>query len=192
MRIHELSKMINVSNKEIIAKLAGLGILVKSHMSKVDDAALKKLEYIFGKKVSVAAKKKTAPAKAKKTAAAKEAPKTKEKAAPDKAPVKTETQVKKPIVKKPAKPVIKPEPAPAAKKEAATPEKPAKEIDSEKIAKFKSKPGMQRAFDSVRRVDASKKGQISGDAIKGKIKNKHLGQQKRQQLPRIQHPESVS
>ncbi len=166
MRIYELSKMINVSNKEIIAKLAGLGISVKSHMSKVDDAALKKLEYIFGKKVSVAVKKKAAPAKAKKTAAAKKDPKTKEKptaAKPvkevtEKAPAKKETQVEEPIEKKPAKPATKPEPAPTTKKEAAAPEKPAKEADSDKIAKFKSKPGMQRAFDSVRRVDTSKKG----------------------------------
>ncbi len=168
MRIYELSKMINVSNKEIIAKLAGLGISVKSHMSKVDDVALKKLEYIFGKKVSEAAKKKAAPAKAPKTAAAKEAPKTKEKtvaakpqeegkekAAPEKAPAKIETVVKKPAE---TKPVTKPGPAPTAKKEAAAPVKPAKEADSDKIAKFKSKPGMQRAFDSVRRVDTSKKG----------------------------------
>jgi translation initiation factor IF-2 len=168
MRIYELSKMINVSNKEIIAKLAGLGISVKSHMSKVDDAALKKLEYIFGKKVSEAAKKKAAPAEAPKTAAAKEAPKTKEKTAdakpqekskekavPEQAPAKKETVVEKPAGKKP---VTQPEPAPTAKKEAAAPEKPAKEADSEKIAKFKSKPGMQRAFDSVRRVDTTKKG----------------------------------
>lgn len=169
MRIHELSKMINVSNKEIIAKLAGLGITVKSHMSKVDDAALKKLEYIFGKKVKTAAKKKAAPAKAKtkKPATAKEAPKTKGKTAAAKpkkavkgktAPTEKETQVKKPVKKKPAKPAIKPKPEPKAKKETATPEKPAREADSEKIAKFKSKPGMMRAFDSVRRVDTSKKG----------------------------------
>ena len=159
--------MINVSNKEIIAKLAGLGISVKSHMSKVDDEALKKLEYIFGKKVAAAAKKKAAPAKAKKTAAAKEAPKTKikaaaakpkkavkEKVAPEKAPAEKEKKVKK----KAAKPAITPEPAPTAKETAVPAEIPAKEADSEKIAKFKSKPGMQRAFDSVRRVDTSKKG----------------------------------
>ena len=115
MRIHELSKMINVSNKEIIAKLAGLGISVKSHMSKVDDEALKKLEYIFGKKVATAAKKKAATAKPKKAVVAKKAPKikvkpaatkpkkeSKEKTAPVKVPVEKETRVKKPAKKKTA------------------------------------------------------------------------------------------
>lgn len=161
MRIHELSKMINVSNKEIIAKLAGLGVTVKSHMSRVDDEALKKLEYIFGKKVKAAAKTKVAPAKTKKTTASKEVLKIKDKATavkPKKAVKEKETEVKKPVKKKPASPAIKPEPASEAKKEAAAPEKPTKEVDSDKIAKFKSKPGMQRAFDSVRRVETSKRG----------------------------------
>jgi translation initiation factor IF-2 len=178
MRIYELSKKINVSNKEIIAKLAGLGITVKSHMSKVDDEALKnmskvddealkKLEYIFGKKVKKAAEEKAAPAKpkAKKPAAAKVAPKTKAKPAATKpkkegkaAPAEKPEKIKRPVKEKPAEPAKKPEPAPEAEEKPIPAEKKAKEADSEKIAKFKSKPGMQRAFDSVRRVETSRKG----------------------------------
>ncbi|GBE04028.1 translation initiation factor IF-2 [bacterium BMS3Abin09] len=158
MRIHELSKMINVSTKEIIAKLAGLGITVKSHMSKVDDEGLKKLEYIFGKNVKVAAKKTTptkeTPKTKKKPATAKPKKEVKKKAAPKKAPAEKE----KPVKKKPIKTTIKSEPTPKAKEKSIPAEQPVKEADSEKIAKFKSKPGMQRAFDSIRRVDTSKKG----------------------------------
>ncbi|HDH33863.1 MAG TPA: translation initiation factor IF-2 [Nitrospirae bacterium] len=158
MRIHELSKMINVSTKEIIAKLAGLGITVKSHMSKVDDEGLKKLEYIFGKNVKVAAKKTTptkeTPKTKKKPATAKPKKEVKKKAAPKKAPAEKE----KPVKKKPVKTTIKSEPTPKAKEKSIPAEQPVKEADSEKIAKFKSKPGMQRAFDSIRRVDTSKKG----------------------------------
>ena len=43
MRIYELSKKINVTSKEIIAKLAGMGIKVKSHMANIDDDVAEKL-----------------------------------------------------------------------------------------------------------------------------------------------------
>ena len=135
--------MINVSNKEIIAKLAGLGISVKSHMSKVDDAALKKLEYIFGKKVSVAVKKKAAPAKAKKTAAAKKDPKTKEKptaAKPakkvtEKAPAK-KAVAKKAVAKKAVAKKAVAKKAPAKKKSAQ--KAPAKKTVAKKAISAKT------------------------------------------------------
>lgn len=47
MRIYELSKKISVANKEIIAKLAGMGIEVKSHMANIDDDIAEKLTSIF-------------------------------------------------------------------------------------------------------------------------------------------------
>jgi translation initiation factor IF-2 len=94
MRIYELAKNIKLSNKEIIVKLAGLGITVKSHMSNVDDSTAKKLIEIFtnegkvksGTKLAAPKKKEKAakPAAPRKTAAAKKPVKPKNKA--DKAP----------------------------------------------------------------------------------------------------------
>lgn len=43
--------------------------------------------------------------------------------------------------------------------EIIVPDRFKKEIEQAKIAKFKTKPGMQRAFDSIRRVDVTKKAQ---------------------------------
>ena len=65
IRIYELSKKINISNKEIIAKLAGMGIQAKSHMSNIDDETAKKLSDIFPQ-----TQKPAAQTKAKKPAAA--------------------------------------------------------------------------------------------------------------------------
>ena len=50
MRIYELSKKINIGNKEIIAKLAELNITVKSHLSSIDRDTAKKLTDIFKQK----------------------------------------------------------------------------------------------------------------------------------------------
>ena len=49
MRIHEFSKEVGKTSKEIIVKLAGLGISVKSHMSSIDDEAENKLMTEAGK-----------------------------------------------------------------------------------------------------------------------------------------------
>ena len=89
MRIYELAKSIKLSNKEIIVKLAGLGISVKSHMSNIDDSTSKKLIEIFtnegkvksGTKLDAPKKKAKAakPAPSKKAAADKKAAEPKDK-----------------------------------------------------------------------------------------------------------------
>jgi translation initiation factor IF-2 len=146
IRIYELSKKINASSKQIIVKLAGMGIEVKSHMSNIDEATAAKLTQIFSPKSGAAAEKaKPAPSKAKKTAA----PKTKK-------TVKAK-DTKPPAAEKSGEAAQKAAPA-AAVKNITVPERFKKEADREKMAKFKSKPGMQRAFDSIRRVETSKKG----------------------------------
>jgi hypothetical protein len=58
MRIYELSKKININNKEILAKLAEMGIQAKSHMSNIDKDTTKKLTDIFAKKQEKAKVKK--------------------------------------------------------------------------------------------------------------------------------------
>ncbi len=140
MRIYELSKKINVNNKEIIAKLSGLGIAVKSHMSNIDDDTAKKITDLFS-----AADTSTA----NKTAAA---PKTEKKSAP-KSPQKEQ---KKPLVNK-GESAPATDNNPAEIKQAQPEDKPA-ETEDKKPAKSISKPGMQRAFDAIRRIETTKKG----------------------------------
>lgn len=157
MRIHEFSKEANKSSKEIIAKLAGLGISVKSHMSSIDADAEKKLREMYGVAAKPAAEKKPEPVKAKeKTAgpAVEKGPeKAKDKPSAEAAPKeKLQPEVKKIKGKKP------PREAAADEDEVIVPDRFKKEVQAEKLEKFKAKPGMQRAFDSIRRVEVSKKG----------------------------------
>ena len=172
MRIYELSKKISVSNKDIIAKLAGMGIQVKSHMSNIEDDIAEKLTNLLVKTEKPKAEGKPVTIKnvplAAKPAALQETKKTvkpKEEAArefkPEKA-VRPSTEEETKEVKQPAEkePVALPISAgtPAIEEdEIIVPDRFKKELERGKIAKFKAKPGMQRAFDSIRRVDITKK-----------------------------------
>jgi translation initiation factor IF-2 len=80
MRIHEFSKEVGKSSKEIIVKLAGLRISVKSHMSSIDEETEAKLRDIYGVPAKPAAPK--VKEKAAKPAPKKEKPKAKSKAKP--------------------------------------------------------------------------------------------------------------
>ena len=177
IRIYELSKKIKVSSKDIIAKLAELGIEVKSHMSNINDDTENKLTSIFlkqphpteGKPAPSRVREKeaipAAPADVKRT---RETVKTQEKPPADKlTPKKKESKVppaiKLPKIKTPVPEIAveapgKEEPAAVEEDEIIVPDRFKKEVESEKLAKFKSKPGMQRAFDSIRRVEVTKKG----------------------------------
>jgi translation initiation factor IF-2 len=160
IRIYELSKRINVSNKEILAKLAELGIPAKSHMSNIDEDTASKVTNIFSKKQKPAEKagqkavKHTTSAEAKKT---KPPTKTQKKEAPSTPKKKTRT-TKQPVPAQAVETAGEDESAAIKDDEVVVPDRFKKEVDSEKMAKFKSKPGMQRAFDSIRRVEISKKG----------------------------------
>ncbi len=161
IRIYELSKQINISNKEILAKLAGLGIQAKSHMSNIDEETAKKLTHLFSQKQPAETQKKPSPVKIKekktKTPPAGKSKKTTEESKPG-----TDTKEKTPAIEQPAAKQrddeIKKDGATADEDEIVVPDNIKKEVESEKLAKFKSKPGMQRAFDSIRRVETSKKG----------------------------------
>jgi len=157
MRIHEFSKEVNKSSKEIIAKLAGLGISAKSHMASLDADAENKLREMYGVAAKPAVVKKPEPVKKKEKAATPAAVTKPEKAeekpsAKPAAKEKIKTEVKKVVEKKPASEET------ADEDEVVVPDRFKKEVQAEKIEKFKAKPGMQRAFDSIRRVEVSKKG----------------------------------
>jgi len=177
IRIYELSKKLKVTSKELLAKLAELGIEAKSHMSNINEDTEKKLTAIFLKQPAPAGgkpaqprvkeneAKPAVPADVKTT---REAAKAQDKSpahkpGKDKKDTKTAFAAKLSKLKKSAPDIAAEVPA---KEEGGAPEEDEiivpdrfkKEVESEKLAKFKSKPGMQRAFDSIRRVEISKKG----------------------------------
>jgi translation initiation factor IF-2 len=180
IRIYELSKKIQVGNKQIIARLSELGIQVKSHMSNIDDDVARKLTDHFTKKEKPRSEERPLPPKKevppsqppvpKGEKAARAPVKPAEKLSAEKAKrfakdVKPQKEIKAVPEEKTEEPVQKPEAAipektetPAVEEdEIIVPDRFKKEIEREKLAKFKTKPGMQRAFDSIRRVDVTKK-----------------------------------
>jgi len=141
IRIYEISRRINVSNKEIISKLKEMGISVKSHMSVVDEDTAEKLIKLFKE---------------------------------DSIPVKKESdQEAPPTVVKDKEKSVQEEPVGKEERafhereeidrddledeEAIVPDRFRKEIERGKVSKIRVKPSMQRAFDSIRRVDIPKK-----------------------------------
>ncbi len=178
IRIYELARKIEVTNKEIIVKLAGLGIEVKSHMSNIDNDTAMKIAGLYSrtlilddkkdspKKPAVTDKKDKAPVKTKSSQQAgtekkdsrTQEPATSEKdlSAGEKAGKHVHSAEPKPVPQQ--KDAASNEISAETEDKTGVPDKAAKDVDREKVVKFKSKPGMQRAFDSIRRVEKSKKG----------------------------------
>ncbi|GAB4483255.1 MAG: translation initiation factor IF-2 [Thermodesulfovibrionales bacterium] len=213
LRIYELAKKINKSNKDVLDALAILGVEGKTHSSSIEDEIAEKIIRAFSPKPAekTAAPKKEAAASteprpkpaAKEHKKPAEQPKKKEERppAPKPAPSQPAAEQKKPQAKpvphpveaKPAapKPAHDERPAPAAAKqpeppvqepekaaepeaaaepfipetptivpgeieEAKIPDRFKKEIEAEKIEKFKAKPGLQRAFQTIRKIEPKK------------------------------------
>ena len=74
IRVYELSKKINVSSKEIIARLNYLGIKAKSHMASIDQEVADKLVDIFSGKAKPETKKESKPKQDKKRTSPQKAP----------------------------------------------------------------------------------------------------------------------
>jgi translation initiation factor IF-2 len=205
IRVHELAKKLHISSKEMLTKLAELGVEAKSHSSGIEEAVAKKVLAVLERKkkpaqlkpskaktVKKAVKKEAKPAE-KKTEPAKKTPlkrkisKTKEAIKPSKKPVPEERE---PLVAKKdeAGKVVAEEKQSEARRETPeetigvaktgvelplkdrgslraeedeeeirVPDRFKKTIDTEKLSKLKGKPGMQRAFDTIKRVDTEKK-----------------------------------
>lgn len=172
-RVHELSKEAGISNKEMLAKLNELGIEAKSHASSVDDDVALKIMQLFKKKGGEKTGEKTAPKVQKKTTAVKQKPtsskpddKVKKEDKPA-APVKVKKAEDKPKdrTERKREETAKPSFVKKAEEINDVPVKTASAEDAVKTekprdnkAKFKNKPGMMKAFDSIRRVEAGKKG----------------------------------
>jgi translation initiation factor IF-2 len=154
VRIYELAKRLGKSNKEILDELAKLGVEGKTHSSSIEDDIVEKITKSLSPEAppqAVAAQEAGAAGRAEETAAggkpAGEARPQMRKEREEAAPGPEEAAE----VESPAK-------APAAETEedVALPDRFKKDIEAEKIEKFKAKPGLQRAFQAIRKIEPKK------------------------------------
>lgn len=185
-RIYELAKNLRVSNKVILAELSKLGIKGKTHSSSIEQELAEKIEKILHKKHAEPIGK-TTPAKhpvkeklvkppVKKTAdepvaTVRPSKEPKPKAEEPKLPVSEEI---KPEIKEEGIPVT-----PEEEEELKIPDRFRKEIEVEKIEKFKTKPGMQRAFQTIRKIEPKRWEQRPGKRG-GKSRPYHVEEKKPQ------------
>ncbi|MDA8431357.1 MAG: translation initiation factor IF-2 [Nitrospiraceae bacterium] len=190
IRIYELAKKLHKSNKEILDELAKIGVDGKTHSSTIEDAVAARVTKLL---TSPAPSKEAAaekPAKGKALPQAEavkppahpaaEAARPKEKkttpapAKPQPEPSQMEAAHGGPSVEEPAptaetgeKPQAAPAPAGETEEEIKLPDRYKKDIEAEKIEKFKAKPGLQRAFQAIRKIEPKKwhdaKGGKKGD-----------------------------
>jgi translation initiation factor IF-2 len=135
IRIYELAKKLDVSSKAILNELSKLGIEGKTHTSGIELEIAKTIEDALKKKAAEPLKEVLPPH----LPPEKPKEKLKEKPAP-------KIEPEPPI--KPPKTLAIPE-----EEELKVPERFKKEIETEKIEKFKVKPGMQRAFQTIRKIE---------------------------------------
>lgn len=185
IRIYELAKKVGVGNKDVISELSKLGIEGKTHASAIDDDIAEKIETAIKGKNKAGAKPKitaTPPATAAKPVETPaetlvestlpqtpkpkiEAPRPKPKiteaaavqplaaAAEKKAPAsitKTELPVETQRLAEEPAAVVTDEP------DLAVPDRFKKDLEAENVEKFKAKPAMQRAFQTVRKIEPKK------------------------------------
>ena len=193
IRIYELAKQLNKSNKEIIDELVKVGVEGKTHSSTIEDAIAARITKILTSPAPVkevpAEKPSRVAVKDSKQAAAETA---RQAAAPPKTEAaKTAGKKAAPAVTKPQQPQAKkatevpgaiaeePEKMPEAEEGAQVAEAPAvpvaegeeeiklpdrfkKDMEAEKIEKFKAKPGLQRAFQAIRKIEPKKWHDLKG------------------------------
>jgi translation initiation factor IF-2 len=135
IRIYELAKKLDVSSKAILNELSKLGIEGKTHTSGIELEIAKTIEDALKKKAAEPLKKVLPPH----LPPEKPKERLKEKPAPT---IEPEPPIK------PQKTLAIPE-----EEELKVPERFKKEIETEKIEKFKVKPGMQRAFQTIRKIE---------------------------------------
>jgi translation initiation factor IF-2 len=191
IRIYELAKQTGVTNKVILVELANLGIEGKIHSSSIETELAEKIRNILLKKAGKPAKEsipETAiekkvvtgePLKKKKVELEIQAPsvsleeKKPEMKEVQETPVSFEEEKK--IEVEEIEELARPE-----DEELKIPERFRKEIETEKIEKFKAKPGMQRAFQSIRKIEPKRWHEQRPVKRTGKHKVFHIEERKPQ------------
>jgi translation initiation factor IF-2 len=168
IRIHELAKELSLENsRPILLELEKMGIKGKVASSSIEDDIADKLRGALkgakpkeparaeakpGPEKAAAPKQAAPPKKPRKAglkeAALKEAGRLEEK--PAEAPAEEEAAPVKP------QPPADETPLPEELTELKVPDRFKKDIESERMEKFKAKPGMQRAFQAIRKIEGRK------------------------------------
>jgi translation initiation factor IF-2 len=130
IRIYELAKKIGVTNKIILSELSKLGIEGKTHSSNIELEIAKTIENLLSKK-----------------AVEPSAEKLPEEHVESTVPLIEKEPEVVPEIEKQEAPLLPEE------EELKIPDRFKKEIETEKIEKFKTKPGMQRAFQTIRKIE---------------------------------------
>ncbi|MBI5639037.1 MAG: translation initiation factor IF-2 [Nitrospirae bacterium] len=186
VRIYELAKQLNKNSKEILDELSRLGIEGKTHTSSIESEIAEKVTRVLSSaavsaktpapKVEKPAKPAPAAKAAEKDKSAKPAGgttarpvQTAEAAAPAKKtppPAAARQEIKREPAAEIALPEDKPFPSEAVtapvppsletEEEIPLPDRFKKEVEAEKIEKFKAKPGLQRAFQAIRKIEPKK------------------------------------
>src|SRR4030065_923597 len=136
IRIYELAKKLDVSSKVVLNELSKLGIEGKTHTSGIEPEIAKTIEDALQKKAAGSLKK----------------------VLPSPPPVEKPSEGLKehPVPTIETEPSIEPQKTlviPEEEEELKVPDRFKKEIETEKIEKFKAKPGMQRAFQTIRKIE---------------------------------------
>ncbi|HET6514728.1 MAG TPA: translation initiation factor IF-2 [Thermodesulfovibrionales bacterium] len=185
VRIYELAKKLGVNNKDVITALSQLGITGKTHSSSIDDETAGKVTRICkGTEEPAAApleaEAKAVPSEGVRKEVSPEEPS--EEPAEEPSPAPETEQV--PFPEKEAG--GKESAAVVEETEIEVPDRFKKEIETEKVEKFKAKPAMQRAFQTVRKIEPKKWHEVKGFRKTGKERGPVKVQEKFQ--PQITAP----
>lgn len=134
IRVYEIAKELNLSSREVISRLSEIGVIVKTHSSGIDEDVAEKLRALFKPKEE-SKKEKPSPVK--------------------KEGIQAIEEKVTPPTPSPEKPTI-----PLKEEdedEVIVPDRFKSQIKGLNQEKFKTRPGMQRAFDTIKRIDISKK-----------------------------------
>jgi translation initiation factor IF-2 len=185
MRVYELAKRLRKNSKEILDELSRLGIKAKTHTSSIDEeSAAKVIKSLSPVKEAkpAPARKKEEPKPAPKAAKPQEVKPVKKGPAPDAGKKAAEISPRKPEVERAPAPkereaaAAEPEeqevaaeekektamPVAETEEEIKLPDRFKKDMEAEKIEKFKAKPGLQRAFQAIRKIEPKKWHDIRG------------------------------
>jgi len=157
VRIYELAKKLNKQSKDILDELARIGIEGKTHTSGIEEDIAKRIADAFSPKPPM---EKIAP-EALKKAGEMPAGKVPSDIKPQSKKDEVEQRITEPssaIIEAPSPAgEVKPGSAVAeSEEEVKLPDRFKKEIEAEKIEKFKAKPGLQRAFQTIRKIEPKK------------------------------------
>jgi translation initiation factor IF-2 len=155
VRIYELAKKLNKQSKEILDELVKLGIEGKTHTSGIEEDVAKRITDAFAprppkEKITLETTKKAGDMPAVKATQDSKAVQKKS---------NEEQQKPGPVAPEVVLPDAELKPAAVAQEtedEVKLPDRFKKEIEAEKIEKFKAKPGLQRAFQTIRKIEPKK------------------------------------